>query len=67
MHCVLATDGFVQKEEAEAAWERYMSSNGDHLTLLNIGRAFKKSGESKVSFFYNVGFFYCLFCYVDVL
>ena len=38
----------VQKEQAEAAREKFMSSEGDHVTLLNIFRAYKTAGGNKV-------------------
>ena len=38
----------VQKEQAEAAREKFMSSEGDHITLLNIFRAYKTAGGNKV-------------------
>ncbi|XP_076445532.1 ATP-dependent RNA helicase DHX33-like [Babylonia areolata] len=36
-----------KKEEANSAREKFTSSEGDHITLLNIFRAYKASGESK--------------------
>ena len=39
---------FVQREEALAARQKFMSSEGDHITLLNIYRAYKSVNGNKV-------------------
>lgn len=38
----------ARREEVLAVRKKFMSSEGDHMTLLNIYRAFKKVGGNKV-------------------
>lgn len=39
----------ARRDEVQAVRKKFTSSEGDHMTLLNIYRAFKKVGGSKVS------------------
>lgn len=39
----------ARREEVLAARKKFSSSEGDHMTLLNIYRAFKKVSGNKVS------------------
>ncbi len=39
----------ARREEVLAARKKFSSSEGDHMTLLNIYRAFKKVNQNKVS------------------
>lgn len=38
----------ARRDEVLAVRKKFMSSEGDHMTLLNIYRAFKKVGGNKV-------------------
>lgn len=57
----------LQKDEAQAARDKFMSSEGDHITLLNIYRAHKAAKSSKVSFFFLIVIFYRAFLGREVL
>ena len=49
---------YLQREEALAAREKFMSSEGDHISLLNIFKAYKANNGNKV----RIHQLYCIFC-----
>ena len=40
--------GYLQRDEAIAARQKFMSSEGDHISLLNIYKAYKSVSGNKV-------------------